>query len=52
LRISNFVRDALVRALIAEDDPGVQRFVVKGLEDQACAVDAVSTGIGASHRAA
>ena len=33
-----------MRVLIAEDDPGVQRFVVKGLEDQAYAVDAVSGG--------
>jgi DNA-binding response OmpR family regulator len=33
-----------VRVLIAEDDPGVQRFVVKGLKEQAYAVDAVATG--------
>ena len=36
--------DALVRVLIAEDDPGVQRFVTKGLQEQAYAVDAVATG--------
>ena len=33
-----------MRVLIAEDDPGVQRFVVKGLKEQAYAVDAVATG--------
>jgi len=33
-----------VRVLIAEDDPGVQRFVAKGLKEQAYAVDAVATG--------
>jgi len=33
-----------VRVLIAEDDPGVQRFVVKGLEEQAYAVDAAANG--------
>jgi len=43
--------DSLVRVLIAEDDPGVQRFVVKGLEEQAYAVDAVSTGPAALEQA-
>jgi DNA-binding response OmpR family regulator len=33
-----------VRVLIAEDDPGVQRFVAKGLKEQAYAVDTVATG--------
>ena len=33
-----------MRVLIAEDDPGVQRFVTKGLREQAYAVDAVATG--------
>jgi DNA-binding response OmpR family regulator len=33
-----------VRVLLAEDDPGVQRFVAKGLKEQAYAVDAVATG--------
>jgi len=33
-----------VRVLFAEDDPGVQHFVAKGLKEQAYAVDAVATG--------
>lgn len=33
-----------MRVLIAEDDPGVQRFVTRGLQEQAYAVDAVSSG--------
>jgi DNA-binding response OmpR family regulator len=33
-----------VRVLIAEDDPGVQRFVAKGLKEQAYAVDTAATG--------
>ena len=33
-----------MRVLIAEDDPGVQRFIAKGLKEQAYAVDAVATG--------
>jgi DNA-binding response OmpR family regulator len=40
-----------VRVLIAEDDPGVQRFVVKGLQEQAYAVDAVATGPAALEQA-
>ena len=40
-----------MRVLIAEDDPGVQRFVVKGLEEQAYAVDAVATGPAALEQA-
>ena len=37
--------------LFAEDDPGVQRFVVKGLREQAYAVDAVATGSDALEQA-
>ena len=33
-----------MRVLIAEDDPGVQRFVARGLKEQAYAVDTVATG--------
>src|SRR5436190_4148298 len=40
-----------MRVLIAEDDAGVQRFVVKGLKEQAYAVDAVSTGSEALEQA-
>ena len=39
-----FAYDADVRLLLAEDDLGVQRFVVKGLKEQAYAVDAVASG--------
>src|SRR6201984_73039 len=39
-----FAYHSFVRVLIAEDDPGVQRFVAKGLKEQAYAVDTVSTG--------
>jgi two-component system copper resistance phosphate regulon response regulator CusR len=40
-----------VRLLFAEDDPGVQRFVVKGLKEQAYAVDAVASGSEALEQA-
>ena len=40
-----------MRVLIAEDDAGVQRFVVKGLQEQAYAVDAVSNGPAALEQA-
>ena len=40
-----------MRLLFAEDDPGVQRFVLKGLKEQAYAVDAVSTGTDALEQA-
>lgn len=40
-----------MRVLFAEDDPGVQRFVVKGLQEQAYAVDAVSSGPAALEQA-
>jgi len=33
-----------MRVLFAEDDPGVQRFVAKGLKEQAYAVDVASNG--------
>jgi DNA-binding response OmpR family regulator len=33
-----------MRILLVEDDPGVRRFVVKGLREQAYAVDAATTG--------
>jgi len=33
-----------MRILLVEDDPGVRRFVVKGLREQAYAVDSASTG--------
>ena len=40
-----------MRVLLVEDDPGVQRFVVKGLREQAYAVDAVATGKAALYQA-
>jgi two-component system copper resistance phosphate regulon response regulator CusR len=40
-----------VRVLFAEDDPGVQRFVVKGLREQAYAVDVASHGAEALEQA-
>jgi two-component system copper resistance phosphate regulon response regulator CusR len=40
----DFAYDSLVRVLFAEDDPGVQRFVAKGLKEQAYAVDVASSG--------
>jgi len=39
-----------MRVLLVEDDPGVQRFVVKGLREQAYAVDAVNTGKAALYQ--
>lgn len=50
-RVATFAYDALVRVLIAEDDPGVQRFVVKGLQEQAYAVDSAATGPDALEQA-
>jgi DNA-binding response OmpR family regulator len=41
---ADFAYDSLVRVLLAEDDPGVQRFVAKGLKEQAYAVDVASNG--------
>ncbi len=46
-----FAYHAFVRVLIAEDDPGVQHFVVKGLKEHAYAVDAVANGIEALEQA-
>jgi len=40
-----------MRVLLAEDDPGVRRFVMKGLQEQAYAVDAVATGSEALEQA-
>ena len=40
-----------MRVLLVEDDPGVQRFVVKGLREQAYAVDSVTTGKAALYQA-
>jgi len=40
-----------MRVLLVEDDPGVQRFVVKGLREQAYAVDAVASGKEALYQA-
>jgi DNA-binding response OmpR family regulator len=40
-----------MRILLVEDDPGVSRFVVKGLREQAYAVDAATTGEDALYQA-
>ncbi len=40
-----------MRILLVEDDPGVRRFVVKGLREQAYAVDAAVTGEEALYQA-
>src|ERR1700685_4380938 len=40
-----------MRILLIEDDPGVRRFVVKGLREQAYAVDAATTGEDALYQA-
>jgi len=39
-----FTYHAPMRILLVEDDPGVRRFVVKGLREQAYAVDTANTG--------
>ena len=49
--VADFAYHALMRVLVAEDDRGVQRFVVKGLQEHAYAVDAVSTGTEALEQA-
>jgi two-component system copper resistance phosphate regulon response regulator CusR len=41
-----------MRVLLVEDDPGVQRFVAKGLREQAYAVDTANTGDEALYQAA
>ncbi|MGB2591481.1 MAG: response regulator transcription factor [Candidatus Acidiferrum sp.] len=40
-----------MRILLVEDDPGVRRFVVKGLREQAYAVDTAATGENALYQA-
>ena len=40
-----------MRILLVEDDPGVRRFVVKGLREQAYAVDTAATGEDALYQA-
>jgi DNA-binding response OmpR family regulator len=40
-----------MRVLLVEDDPGVQRFVVKGLREQAYAVDTATNGNDALYQA-
>src|SRR5271167_4901972 len=40
-----------MRILLVEDDPGVRRFVVKGLREQAYAVDVAATGEDALYQA-
>ncbi len=40
-----------MRILLVEDDPGVRRFVVKGLREEAYAVDAAATGDDALYQA-
>jgi DNA-binding response OmpR family regulator len=40
-----------MRVLLVEDDPGVQRFVVKGLREQAYAVDTATSGKDALYQA-
>lgn len=46
-----FTYYAAMRILLVEDDPGVRRFVVKGLREQAYAVDAAATGEDALYQA-
>jgi len=43
-RRSAFTYYAAMRILLVEDDPGVRRFVVKGLREKAYAVDTAATG--------
>lgn len=40
-----------MRVLLVEDDPGVRRFVIKGLREQAYAVDTATTGEEALYQA-
>src|SRR3984957_2411994 len=40
-----------MRLLLVEDDPGVLRFVLKGLREQAYAVDTATTGDAALYQA-
>jgi DNA-binding response OmpR family regulator len=48
---AGFTYDASMRVLLVEDDPGVQRFVVKGLREQAYAVDTATNGHDALYQA-
>jgi len=43
---------AAMRVLLVEDDPGIARFVAKGLREQSYAVDAVRSGEDALYQAA
>jgi two-component system copper resistance phosphate regulon response regulator CusR len=43
--------DAAVRILVVEDDPDMARFIVRGLSEQAYAVDRAATGSDAVERA-
>jgi len=47
----SFTYDAGMRVLLVEDDPGVQRFVVRGLREQAYAVDTATSGKDALYQA-
>ena len=46
-----FTYDSEMRILLVEDDPGVRRFVVKGLREQAYAVDTAVSGEEALYQA-
>jgi DNA-binding response OmpR family regulator len=50
-RIRRVKYDVAMRLLLVEDDPGVLRFVLKGLREQAYAVDTAITGDDALYQA-
>jgi DNA-binding response OmpR family regulator len=50
-RNSGVQYDVAMRLLLVEDDPGVLRFVLKGLREQAYAVDTATTGDDALYQA-
>jgi two-component system copper resistance phosphate regulon response regulator CusR len=50
-RIRGVKYDVAMRLLLVEDDPGVLRFVLKGLREQAYAVDTAITGDDALYQA-
>jgi DNA-binding response OmpR family regulator len=50
-RIGRVQYDVAMRLLLVEDDPGVLRFVLKGLREQAYAVDTAATGDDALYQA-
>jgi DNA-binding response OmpR family regulator len=50
-RIRGVKYDVAMRLLLVEDDPGVLRFVLKGLREQAYAVDTATTGDDALYQA-